>query len=115
MSVFVAQVFEDKTVGLVSVTQVEVSDNLRHATVFYSTLGNEAQRAEVEESLTTLRGRARTHLAHALATKAVPEITFRFDNSIERGVRLERLFDDLAKERERASGGESQKPPEASS
>ncbi len=78
--------------GLVTITEVQVSPDLRHATVFVSHLGNEDERAEVLEGLQHSAHYLHRELMHRLDMRSVPELIFRFDPSIERGARLAELI-----------------------
>lgn len=81
--------------GLVSITEVQVSPDLRHAIVYISHLGQEAERAGVLEGLQHAARFLRNELVHRLKMRTVPEIVFRFDPSIERGARLASLIHDV--------------------
>jgi ribosome-binding factor A len=85
----------DPRIGFVTLTAVRLSADLRHARVFVSTLEPGARR---EEALSALR-RAEPFLRRALAREArlrhVPRLDFRFDDSVERGSRVERLLAEL--------------------
>jgi ribosome-binding factor A len=81
--------------GLTTVTSVEVSPDLRHATVFVSHLGDEAERDGVLLALQHSARFLHGQLLHRLAMKRVPEFIFRFDPSIERGDRLARLINEV--------------------
>jgi ribosome-binding factor A len=82
----------DPRITGVTVTDVEVSPDLKHATIFVSTLEGGVVR---ERALTALAHAApvvRRELAPRLALREVPEVRFRFDESIERGARVEDLL-----------------------
>jgi ribosome-binding factor A len=85
----------DPRVGpLVTVTGVEMSRDQSHAKVFFTVLGAQSAAADVGEGLQAAAGFLRSHLAHRLTTRKVPELHFEFDESVERGVRLSRLIDE---------------------
>jgi ribosome-binding factor A len=90
--------------GLVSVTEVQVSPDLRHATVFVSHLGDEADRDEVLEGLQKAAHFMQNELMRRLNMRHVPEFHFRFDPSIERGARLASLISEVST---RAGDGEN--------
>ncbi len=80
------------TEGLITITEIRVSPDLRHATVFVSHLGTDEER---EHALAGLRRAApfmHRELMHRLKMRSVPELQFRFDPSIERGARLSDLI-----------------------
>ena len=83
--------------GLTTVTEVEVSPDLRNATVYVSHLGGD--QAERDGIIVALR--SASHFLHAelrrrLAMRHVPELAFHFDPSIERGARLAALINQVA-------------------
>jgi ribosome-binding factor A len=82
--------------GLVSVTEVQVSPDLRNATVYISHLGSPAEREEVIEGLRQASHFLHGALVHRLSLRHVPELHFRFDPSIERGARLASLINQVA-------------------
>jgi ribosome-binding factor A len=78
--------------GLVSITEVRVSPDLRHATVYISHLGESEDRDGILRGLSAASRFLHTELMHRLKMRAVPELLFRFDPSIERGARLASLI-----------------------
>ncbi|KAA0239928.1 MAG: 30S ribosome-binding factor RbfA [Chloroflexi bacterium CFX7] len=82
--------------GLVSITEVQVSPDLRHATVYVSHLGDSGEREEALRGLNAAAHFLHTELMHRLKMRSVPELLFRFDPSIERGARLASLISDVA-------------------
>lgn len=84
-----------------SITDVEVSGDLRHAKVFVSVLGTDEEAETTLAGMNAARNYLRRELSHRLNTMHhVPEIQFRRDTSIERGVRMGAMLDELARERE---------------
>ncbi|MCS6847680.1 MAG: 30S ribosome-binding factor RbfA [Anaerolineae bacterium] len=79
----------------VTITDVEVTPDVRHAKVFYSLIGDEAQKAEVARGLESAAGWLSRELGKRLRTRHTPQLTFEFDESFERGDRLSRLLDEL--------------------
>ena len=88
----------DPRIGFVSVTDVEVSVDLRYARVFVSVLGDEEAKAATMDGLRSALGYIRRELGSRLQMRYTPEITFRLDESIERGARVNKLLGDVAKE-----------------
>ncbi len=86
---------KDPRIGFVSVTEVELSSDLRHAKVYVSVLGSEEERARTMEALQHAVGFVRSELAKRLRTYHTPEIQFRLDTSIERGTRVLQLLREL--------------------
>jgi ribosome-binding factor A len=85
---------KDPRIGLVTITGVKVSPDLRHAKVYFSTLGDEAQRAQSLKGLTSAAGFIRSQVARQLNLRVAPQIAFEFDSSLEQAERLSRLLKD---------------------
>ena len=86
--------------GLLTFTRVKLSDDLRYATIYYSFLGEDEDRRRVEEHLARHIGRIRSQVGKALSVRVIPELTFKFDPSVEEGIRIEKLFDEIKRESE---------------
>ena len=82
--------------GLISVTGVEISKDLRNAAVSISALGDNLDREAVLKGFKSAAGFLRRELAHRLNIRVTPELSFEFDDSIERGVKLVTLIDSVA-------------------
>ena len=91
---------KDPRIGFVTVTGVETSPDLRHARVFVSVLGSEAKRRKTLAGLTAAHGVLQARLAHELRMKRTPQLAFEYDPTVERGVRMTKLIDELAPEPE---------------
>ncbi|MFL5857581.1 MAG: 30S ribosome-binding factor RbfA [Solirubrobacteraceae bacterium] len=87
---------KDPRIGFVTVTGVDTSPDLRHATVYVSVLGAEKKREATLAGLQSSRGVLQARVNHELRLKRTPQLTFEYDPTIERGVRLSRLIDELA-------------------
>jgi ribosome-binding factor A len=85
---------KDPRIGLVTITGVKISPDLRHARVFFSCLGDEAQRTQSLRGLTSASGFIRSQVARKLNLRVAPEIAFEFDPSLEQAERLSRLLKD---------------------
>ncbi len=102
----------DPRVGMVTLTGVELSRDQSHAKVFFTVFGAPSDAQQAREGLQRAAGFLRSSLAHRLTTRTVPELTFAYDESVERGVRLSRLIDEAVKpapapKRERRPRGRS--------
>ena len=87
---------KDPRIGFVTVTGVETSPDLRHARVFVSVLGDERKRERTLAGLTAAHGVLQARIARELRMKRTPQLAFEYDQSVERGVRMSRLIDELA-------------------
>jgi ribosome-binding factor A len=85
----------DPRVKLASVTSVEVTPDLRRATVKVSALGDDAQRQGTLEGLRHAKGFLRTELAHRLRLRATPELIFELDRGAEHSQRISDLLEGL--------------------
>jgi ribosome-binding factor A len=89
---------KDPRIGLVTVTGVETSPDLRHAVVYVSVLGSARKRRNTLVGLEAAHGVLQSRLGRELRMKRTPQLTFEYDPSVERGVRMSRLIDELAPE-----------------
>src|SRR5436305_15212361 len=87
---------KDPRVGFVTVTGVKTSPDLRHARVYVSVLGDEEVRAASLDGLRSAHGFLQGRLAAELTLKHTPTLTFEYDQSVDRGMRIRRLLDSTA-------------------
>jgi ribosome-binding factor A len=87
---------KDPRIGFVTITGVETSADLRHARVYLSVLGAERKRAQTLDGLQAARSLLQAQLGRELRLKRTPQLTFEYDPSVERGVRMTKLIDELA-------------------
>lgn len=105
MSLLVDAVTSGGEFGMVSVTDVTLSDDLRYARIFVSRLttggtgGPGAGEADLVNFLNERAGKLRAELAARIRIKFVPEISFAYDESIERGMRIESILNELNQKR----------------
>jgi ribosome-binding factor A len=85
---------KDPRVGMITLTGVEVSADLAHARVFFTTLGDAEALARTKTGLQRAAGFLRAELGHRLKLRVTPELRFLHDASVERGVQLSKLIDD---------------------
>ncbi len=85
--------------GMVTITEVQATPDLRRAVVYVSHLGTEEERKAALEGLQRSAPFMHRELVHRLKMRNVPELTFRFDPSIERGARLADLIHQVSSER----------------
>lgn len=85
--------------ALLSITEVEVSGDLRVAAVFVSHLGSAEERDDALAGLQSAAAYLERELRRRLRMRRTPSLTFRFDPSIERGARLASTIADLARDR----------------
>ena len=95
---------KDPRVGLVTITDVEVSQDNAHAKVFFTALGEPVQQEAAVRALNHATGFLRSELAQRLKLRTVPQLRFIYDISVERGMRLSELIDQAV------SGSSGQEP-----
>ena len=81
--------------GMVTFTSVRLTDKLRQALVYYSFLGDEDSRQRLDNYLVSRRGKIRSLVGRQLCIRHIPEFEFRFDPSVEEGMRIEELLNDI--------------------
>jgi ribosome-binding factor A len=84
----------DPRVGMITITEVEVSPDHAYATVFFTVLSNADSPDDSVAALKHAAGFLRSQLAQRVKLRTVPHLQFKYDSSVERGVRLSRLIDD---------------------
>jgi ribosome-binding factor A len=87
---------KDPRIGFVTVTGVETSPDLRQARVFVSVLGSERMRDRSLAGLSAAHGVLQARIARELRLKRTPQLAFEYDPTVERGVHMSRLIDELA-------------------
>ncbi len=104
-SVIAAEGLKDPRVGFVTVTGVETTPDLRHAKVYVSVLGKQAERERTMAALEKSRGFLQARLNDELHMKRTPQLQFLYDETVDRAMRIEQLM----KREEEALGAEQ--PP----
>jgi ribosome-binding factor A len=87
---------KDPRLGFVTVTGVRTSPDLRSARVFVSVLGSERKRERSIAALSSAHGVLQARIARELRLKRTPQLSFEYDPTVERGVRMSHLIDELA-------------------
>lgn len=95
----------DPRVSRVTLTGVDATPDLRHATVYVRTLGDETPVEEAIEGLRSAEGYLRGTLGRELHIRRIPEFTFEVDRTLERARRIERLLDEVIPEGDDADEG----------
>jgi ribosome-binding factor A len=92
LSARIAEGLKDPRIGFVTVTAVETSPDLRHARVFVSVLGGDRERSDTLAGLASSHGVLQAQLARELRMKRTPTLQFVYDQSIDRGMRINELL-----------------------
>ncbi len=88
----IAREIKDPRIGFITVTDAEVSPDLKVAKIFYTVFGDEKARADTAKGLESAKPFVRREIGKFLKLKSTPEIRFFFDESVERGQKLEELI-----------------------
>lgn len=104
VAMFIADGVKDPRVrGMVTVTGVDITRDLRHAKVFVSVLGEEAARADTMAGLAGIAAHLRGHIGRALRLRSAPELVFKYDQSVTHAARIETLLEQVRQERDTSS------------
>ena len=96
VATFLANDVKDPRItGLVTVTGVDVTRDLRHAKVYVSVMGSDVERAATFDGLASVATHLRSRIGRALRLRLAPEISFHLDDSIARAARIESLLAQL--------------------
>jgi len=90
----IATELEDPRIGFVTVTSVDTSSDLRSARVYVSVLGDEEEQEATLAGLRSSHGVIQAAIASQTRIKRTPTLSFHYDDTPERGVRISRLLDD---------------------
>src|ERR687892_926078 len=90
------QTLKDPRIGFVTVTGVQTTADLKESTVYVSVLGGEDKLRKTLEGLEAARGVLQARINSELRLRRTPQLTFEYDPSVERGVRMTKLIDELA-------------------
>jgi len=91
---------KDPRISFITITDVELADNLRLAKVFFSAIGNDQERKELLLGLKSATGFIKKELGFKLKLKYSPDIIFEYDDSWEYGNRIDQIMNRLKKDRE---------------
>lgn len=99
LSIILQTELKDPRIGFITVTGVDVSNDLSQARVYLSILGSEEEKEETLGALARATGFLRTELGRRIRLRYTPELLFKFDESIDYGSRIEKLIKDLNENR----------------
>jgi ribosome-binding factor A len=102
VTTMIARELRDPGVGFVTITRVQVSADLQHARIFYTSLGDATARKNTARALERASGFMRRQIGQRLRLRHAPEVEFEFDASIGHQDRVEQLLNEIADERAKA-------------
>jgi ribosome-binding factor A len=106
------RVVKDPNLGFVTITDAELTNDLRYAKVFYSVLGDEESQVKSGRILTKSRKMIQSELARRLRIRNVPLLSFHKDTSAEYGAHMEELFKQIKTERIKKGNQKHDSEPE---
>jgi ribosome-binding factor A len=116
LSDLLARAVRDPGVGFVTLTHVQVTPDLQHARVYYTTLGQGPARRETARALERVAPFLRRQIGRRLRLRRVPELQFIFDESVETQDRVERLLREIHEQApEGAGAGDPAEAPDTGS
>ena len=83
--------------GLITITKVDMSRDLRYAKIFFSHIGTELTTEELEKKLNLNKNQIRYYMGNNLETQYVPQINFKFDQKYAKSNRIEDLLNKVKK------------------
>lgn len=95
ISALLAREVKDPGIGFITITWVKVSPDLQVARVYYTTLGDAKARRDTAKALARAMPFLRRQIAGRLRMRRAPELSFQFDEQVERGARIEQLIQDI--------------------
>ena len=95
---------KDPRVGFVTITRVQLNDDLKYAKVFFSVMGTEEEKKSAKEGLDSAKNYIRKLLGDSLDIRYTPDFVFKIDESIEYDMHIEKLFDQIEQERKQREG-----------
>ena len=98
MGRIIQEELHDPRIRFVTVTRVEVSDDLRHAKIYYSVLGTDKEEKDTAAAMNSAMGFIRSIIAKELNLRFAPEIILRQDNSIKYSIEIQKELEGLKNE-----------------
>jgi ribosome-binding factor A len=100
LALALTRLIKDPRVGFVTITQVQVSPDGKHAAVSVSVLGTEDEKTRAMDGLRHAKGFLRTHLAETLGLRTTPDLEFALDRGLEHARRIDELLAQTRREDE---------------
>lgn len=95
VSQIIQRELKDPGIGFVTITDVELSDDLRNAKIFFSVLGDEQKRLDSSQALERAVSFVQHEIGRKMRLKHTPKIRFIYDHSLEKGARIEKALKEL--------------------
>ncbi len=112
VAVLLSQELSDPRAAFITVTRVKIDREIQVCDIYYTVLGDEKEKKLTAHMLEHAKGFIRSAVAKVLHTRKVPEIRFKYDDSVEGVLRLDKIIDEAAREARELEGGLSGKEGE---
>ncbi|WP_353892048.1 30S ribosome-binding factor RbfA [Proteinivorax hydrogeniformans] len=86
---------KDPRVGFLTITSVDVTNDLRECTIYFTVYGTEQEKTDTLKGVEKAKGFIRSELGKRLKVRHVPELSFKFDHSLEYGNKIDKLLRDI--------------------
>ena len=103
-SIILHDELKDPRLGFITITRVELTQDLRSAKIFFSVLGKDDAHKKTKEALNSASGFIRRLIAQRINLRIAPEIIFKEDRSIEYSVRIQEVLEQIKEKKEGESG-----------
>jgi len=100
---------KDPQLGFVTITGVEVTNDLQHAKVYFTVYGSEQERISTEKFLKRMTSFVRYCIGQRIRLRYTPEISFQYDHTIERASRIDELINQIRQEKNYAKEPQERK------
>ena len=96
LAILIQKKFPLSQFGLITLTNVDVSSDLKNSTIYFTSLNQKESNSELTAKLNEHAGYFRYEISQLLTSKTVPSLYFKYDNSIERAQRLSRIIESIS-------------------
>jgi len=109
ISAIIQRQIKNPQLGFVTITAVEVTEDLQHAKVYFTVYGSEEERISTEKLLKKMTSFVRYHVSQRIRLRYTPEIVFQYDETMERAARIDELINQIRREKNDAEGTRERK------
>tara|TARA_B100000959_G_C14447723_1_gene405440 strand:+ start:124 stop:507 length:384 start_codon:yes stop_codon:yes gene_type:complete len=100
LAILIHENFPSKEYGLITLTNIDVSSDLKNSTIFFTSLNCKESNSELIDELNQQASYFRHEISKLLTSKTVPSLSFKYDQSIERGQRLSNIIETISNRNE---------------
>ena len=95
LSILLQREIKNTKIGYVTITEVRLTNDLSYAYVYYTVLGNKDRIEVTQEALEQAEGFIKNEIAKKVKMRKIPEYIFKYDDSLDRGKRIDELLDEI--------------------